>query len=113
MNIIISWLLSALAIYISAYILPGIVVAGAVAALVLAVVLGVINTFIRPILVVLTLPLTVVTFGLFSLVLNTLLIMVAGMVVPGVEIASFWWALLFGVVLALVSALLRSLERRV
>lgn len=110
MNTIIYWALSALAILIAAYILPGITVAGIIPALVLAIVLAVINTFIRPVLIALTLPLSVVTLGLFALVLNTLLIMLAAAVVPGVAVAGFWWALLFGIVLALVSAVLKKIQ---
>lgn len=110
MKIFIHWLLSAIAIGITAYILPGITVAGIVPALVLAVVLAIINTFIKPVLSILTLPLSIVTLGLFSLVLNTLLIMLAAAVVPGVTVAGFFSALLFGIVLALVSAVLKSFQ---
>ncbi|MCR4279167.1 MAG: phage holin family protein [Candidatus Zambryskibacteria bacterium] len=110
MNTIIYWALSALAILIAAYILPGITVAGIIPALVLAIVLAIINTFIRPVLIALTLPLSVVTLGLFALVLNTILIMLAAAVVPGVSVAGFWWALLFGIVLALVSAVLKKIQ---
>ncbi|PIP55771.1 MAG: hypothetical protein CO183_01495 [Candidatus Zambryskibacteria bacterium CG_4_9_14_3_um_filter_42_9] len=109
MHLIISWILSTLAIIVTAYILPGISVEGIMPALVLAVVLGAINTFLRPILIILTLPLSIITLGLFALVLNTLLIMLAAAIVPGVIIANFWWALLFGIVLALVSAVLKNL----
>jgi len=90
--------------------LPGITITGVVAALVLAVVLGVINAFIKPILVALTMPLTVLTLGLFSLVLNTLLIMLAAAVVPGVDIANFWWALLFGIVLGLITGFFKKID---
>lgn len=110
MHIFISWFISAVAIAISAYLLPGILVGGIVPALVLAVVLGAINTFIRPILVILTLPLTIITLGLFALVLNTLLIMLAAAIVPGVDILGFWWALIFGIVLAIVHSFLKSLD---
>ena len=110
MKIFISWIVSALAIVITAYLLPGIAVDGVVAALVLAVVLGAINTFIRPVLMILTLPLSIVTLGLFALVLNTILIMLAAAVVPGVAIANFWWALLFGIVLALIRTVLKRFE---
>lgn len=110
MKILISWLVSALAIAIAAYLLPGITVSGVVAVILLAIVLGVINTFIKPVLKVLTLPLTVMTFGLFSLILNTLLIMLAAAIVPGVDIANFWWALIFGIVIALVTAVLEKFD---
>ncbi len=111
MKIFISWFISAIAIAITAYLLPGISVDGVVAVLVLAVVLGAINTFIRPVLVVITLPLSIVTLGLFTLILNTLLIMLAAAIVPGVSIANFWWALIFGVVLALIHSFLKSFDK--
>src|SRR3989344_2931255 len=104
MKLFISWLISTLAIVITAYLLPGISIAGVVPALVLAIVLGVINTFIRPILLILTLPLTIITLGLFALILNTLLIMLAAAVVPGVAVSGFLSALLFGIILALISS---------
>lgn len=110
MKIFLHWILSALAIAIAAYILPGITVSGVVAAFVLAVVIAAINTFIRPVLIMLTLPLSIVTLGLFALVINTLLIMLAAALVPGVGVSGFFSALLFGIVLALVSAVLKSFQ---
>ncbi|MBI4037341.1 phage holin family protein, partial [Candidatus Daviesbacteria bacterium] len=94
MNILISWIISALAILAAAYILPGVQVQSLVTALVLAVVLGVINAFLKPILVILTLPLNILTLGLFILVINAVLVMLAGIIVPGFAVANFWWALL-------------------
>src|SRR3989344_1102006 len=102
MKIILRWAISAVAILVSAYLLSGIYVEGVVAALVLALVLGAINLFVRPILIILTLPLTILTLGLFIIILNTVLIMVAGAIVPGVTISSFFSALLFGLVLAVI-----------
>ena len=110
MNILIKWIVSAAAIAITAYLLPGVTVTGIVPVLVLAVVLGIINAFIRPILTLVTLPLSIVTLGIFSLILNTLLILLAEAVVPGFEIAGFWWAFLFGIVLALVTAVLKKVD---
>lgn len=110
MKLLIHWVVSALAIIVSAYILPGVHVDGLVAALVLAVVLGVINVFLRPLLILLTLPITVVTLGLFVLVINALLIMLAASIVPGFTVDSFLWALVFGIVLALVSSVLGMFE---
>ncbi len=110
MKILIAWIVSAVAIGIAAYLLPGISVAGAGAALILALVLGIINAFIKPVLKALTLPLNVVTFGIFSLILNTLLIMLAAAIVPGVDIANFWWALLFGLLIGLVTAVLENFD---
>lgn len=110
MKLLTKWLVSAVAIAITAYLLPGVTVSGLVPVLVLAIVLGIINAFIKPILSIITFPLSVVTLGIFSLILNTLLIMLADAVVPGFDIAGFWWALLFGIVLALVSAVLRKFD---
>jgi len=111
MKTLIHFVVSAIAILITAYVLPGVYVDGLFAALVLAVILGVINTFIRPVLVVLTLPLSIVTLGLFVLVINALLVMLASYIVPGFTVAGFWYAFLFGIVLAIVSYVLQIFER--
>jgi putative membrane protein len=111
MRIIIHWIVSALAIVIAAYLLPGVHVSGFVAALILAVVLGAINAFLRPLLVILTLPITILTLGLFVFVINGALVMLASYIVPGFAVDSFWWALLFGIVLAIVSAVLHMFEK--
>lgn len=110
MKIFTHWFLYALAIAIAAYLLPGISISGLVPLLVLSIVLAAINTFVRPVLIVLTLPLSIATLGLFTLILNTLLIMLAAAVVPGVMVAGFLWAFVFGIVLALVSATLKSFQ---
>ncbi len=82
---------------------------GFAAALVLAVVLALINLFVRPLLVFLTLPLTLLTFGLFLFVINAALILLAARIVPGFAVDGFWWALLYSAVLSLVGAVLHSL----
>ena len=105
-NKIISWLVATLAIIVSAYILPGVTVSSFFAAFVTALVLGIINAFIKPVLIILTLPLNVLTLGLFTFIINALLIMLTGIIVPGFEVASFWWALLFGLILSLVNFVL-------
>src|SRR3989344_3672600 len=96
------WFIAALSIGIAAYVVPGVEITfmGAVIA---AVVLGALNLFIRPILLVLTLPVTIVTLGLFSLVINALLVLLAAIVVPGFSVTGFWTALLFALVLAIVN----------
>ncbi len=104
MKLLLNWLVSAAAIMIAAYVLPGIDVSGWVVALILAIVLGAINAFVRPLMVLLTLPVTMLTLGLFLFVIDALVIMLAGAVVPGFMVASFWWALAFSLVLSLVSA---------
>ena len=96
------WLIAAVAILIAAYIVPGVTITP-VSALIAAVVLGALNFFIRPILMVLTLPINVLTLGLFSLVINALLIMLATYLVPGFAIADFWTAFLFALVLVVIN----------
>ena len=110
MKIIIHWIVSALAIIVTAYVLPGVHVNGFFVALVLAVVLGAINTVLRPILVILTLPISIMTLGLFVLVINALLIMLATFIVPGFSVVSFWWAFLFSIVLTVVNWVLQMFE---
>jgi putative membrane protein len=112
MNILISWLVSALVILTASYILPGVHVENFTAALVTAIVLGVINLFIKPFILLLTLPITLVTFGLFALVINAALILLAGSVVPGFTVDGFWWALLFSIVLSLINAFLNSANKQ-
>lgn len=102
MNLLIEWLITTLAIAITAYLLPGVVVAGFVAAVVAALVLGIVNVILKPLLVILTLPINIMTLGLFTLVINAFLILLTSRIVPGFEVAGFGSALLFGVVLAII-----------
>ncbi len=98
------WVVAAIAIGVAAYLVPGVHVT-LVGALVLAVVLALINLFIRPIISILTLPLSILTLGLFSLVVNTLLVMLAAAIVPGFSVAGFWSAFFFAILLALINTL--------
>lgn len=107
MKTILRFLISTIAILITAYILPGVHISGIVAALVLAVVLAVINIFIRPVLIFLTLPITVMTVGLFVLIINGFLVMLASYIVPGFTVDNFWWALLFSIVLTVINFVLQ------
>ena|SRR3972149_864265 len=110
MNILLSWILSGLVILAAAYLLPGVHVASFLSALVVALVLGIINAVLKPILVVLTLPINLLTFGLFTLVINAILIMLTTVVVPGFVVDSFWWALLFGLFLSVANSLLHKVS---
>ncbi len=101
------WLVSTIAILIAAYLLPGVEVT-LVGALVLAVVLAILNLFIKPILILLTLPINIVTLGLFSLVINALLVLLADKIVPGFAISGFWIAVLFSIVLSLINSVFRK-----
>lgn len=111
MQLLINWLVSALAILITAYFLPGVTVGGLVPALIFAVVLGILNIIIKPILLILTLPINILTLGLFTFVINALVIMLASYIVPGFAVAGFLWALLFGIILTLVMSVLNKLVK--
>jgi len=102
MKIFLHWLIAAAAIGIAAYIVPGVTI-DPISALIAAVVLGALNLFIRPIIVILTLPINVVTLGLFSLVINASLVLLATYLVPGFAVAGFWTAVLFAIVLSIVN----------
>lgn len=110
-NILFNWLLSALAIMVSAYVLPGVHVQGFMVALILAVILGIINAILRPILLILTLPINVLTLGLFTFVINAFLVMLAARIVTGFSVDSFLWALAFSLVLSLVNGFFHKLSR--
>ena len=102
------WIITALAIGITGYLLPGVIVNDPFAALIAAMVLSIVNMFIRPLLIILTLPVTILTLGFFALVINALLILLTSAIVPGFEVLGFWWAILFSIVLALINAFLLS-----
>ncbi len=105
MYLIFRWIMNALALLVAAAIVPGFGVASFYAALVGALVLGIVNTLIRPLLFVLTLPVNILTFGLFSFVLNALMLLLVGTIVKGVEVGGFVTAILAALVIWIVNAL--------
>lgn len=107
-NLIVSLLVATVSILILAYLLPGVQVAGFIAALITAIVIGLINAFVKPILKLLTLPVTILTLGLFLFVLNALMIMLADYIVSGFNVDNFWWALFFSFLLSLVTSIIGS-----
>jgi putative membrane protein len=106
MSYLIHWLLRAVAIIITAYLLPGVTLAGVGAALAAALVLGLINTFIKPVLILLTLPLNILTLGLLTFVINALLILLTSSLVPGFQVSGLLSALIFSLVLSIVNYVL-------
>lgn len=109
MNFFIKLILSALAVIITSYLLSGVVVDGFLVALIVAALLALLNTIVRPILVVLTIPITIFTLGLFLLVINAIIILIADEIIPGFEVNGFWWALLFSLILSIINALFQGL----
>ncbi len=109
MNLIIRLLLNGLAVVLTAYLLPGVNVKDYGTALVVALVLAVINVVVKPILVILTIPITILTLGLFLLVINAVIILLVSNLVGGFEVRGFWWALLFSLILSIFNSLFNDL----
>lgn len=109
MRVLIRWLVSALAVMLSAYLLPGVAVSSFMTALLVALVLGILNALIRPLLFLLTLPITILTLGLFTFVLNAIMILLTAYFVPGFSVHGFLWALLFSIVMSVIAGLLNGL----
>ena len=109
MRLLLVWLVNALALIAVAYLMPGVSVASFGSALVAALVLGLINAVVRPVLVLLTLPVTLVTLGLFIFVLNGLLFWMVGAWLEGFEVAGFWSGVFGAILFSLVSWALSAL----
>ena len=112
MKLLLVWLVNAVALVAVAYLLPGIRVDGFITALVAALVLGLVNTVVRPILVLLTLPVTLLTLGLFILVINGLLFWFVGSFISGFVVAGFWWGMIGAIAYSVVSWALSALLLR-
>ncbi|MCL4338504.1 phage holin family protein [Patescibacteria group bacterium] len=109
MGIIINLLTNGLAVVISAYLLPGVRVDGYLTAVMVAIVLGILNAIIKPILLIFTLPINILTLGLFTFVINAFIILIASSLVAGFHVLNFWWALLFSLILSIINSLLHYL----
>ncbi len=109
MSFLLNLLIGGLAVFLSAYILPGVTVDSFLTAIIVAVVLGVVNALVKPVLVLLTLPVTVVTLGLFLFIINALMVLLVAVVVPGFKVSGFWMALVFSLILSVISWFLHSL----
>ncbi|MBP0902591.1 phage holin family protein [Mariniflexile gromovii] len=111
MSLILRLLLTAFAVFILAYFLPGVTLSGDVyvTSIIVAIVLAVLNVFVKPILIILTLPITVVTLGLFLLVINALIILLADKLIDGFSVSSIWTAILFSILLSVLQSFLYSL----
>ena len=108
MKTILRVLLTALAVVILAKVLPGVAVDGYGSAIIVAIVIALLRFIVKPILVVLTLPITVITLGLFLLVINAIIIMMADFFVPGFDVSTIWWALLFSLLLSILQSIFHS-----
>lgn len=109
MTLLLVWILNAVTLLIVAYILPGIVVSSFWSAMGAALVLGLINMLVKPLLILLTLPITIVTLGLFLLVINALMFWLAGSILKGFQVNGFWWAVGGALFYSVISGFLTSL----
>ena len=100
-NILLKWLIYALLIVFVSWIVPGIEVDNFISAMLVCIILALINTFIKPLIQLIALPVTVITLGLFSLVINALMLMLAGWIAPGFEVEGFLNALIGSILLSL------------
>ncbi|MEQ8412988.1 MAG: phage holin family protein [Imperialibacter sp.] len=112
MNFLIKLLLSAISVILTSYLLPGVTVEGFWVAFLVAVFLSLLNVTLKPILVLFTIPITFLTLGLFLLVINALIIMIADYFIDGFYIDSFWWALAFGLILSIINSMLNELSAK-
>lgn len=110
MEILIKWVLYAASLLLIAWIVPGITLAGFNTALLAAVVIGFINVVIKPILILLTLPINILTLGLFTLIINALMFLLASKLVPGFQIIGFWSAFLGAFILSILSVVISGIE---
>jgi len=108
MNLLFRTLLTAIAVLVLANFLPGVEVVNFTTAIIVAAVLGFLNAIVRPILIILTLPMTIVTLGLFLLVINASMILLADKFIDGFSVRSFWTALLFSILLSILQSFLHS-----
>lgn len=108
MNLILRILLSAVAVVILAKILPGVGVDSYTTAIVVAIVLSLLNFIVKPILVILTLPVTILTLGLFLLIINAIIILLADYFIDGFQVNNIWWALLFSLLLSFLQSIFYS-----
>ncbi len=114
MNFLLRLIISTLAVLISSFILPGVHIQdnNFFIALLVAAVLAFLNAVIKPIMIVLTIPVTIVTFGLFLLVINAFMILLTDKLVDGFTVDNFWWALLFSFILSIITSILEGLKKR-
>ena len=111
MKFLVKLLVSSLAIILASYLLDGVDIDDFVTAVILAALLALLNVTLKPILIILTLPVTIFTLGLFLLVINAVTILLAGSIIPGVEVAGFWSAVWFSILVSLITWILEGLMK--
>lgn len=106
MSLLLKWLIMAMSIFLAARIMPGVEVRGLMAAAWVALFLGIVNVLLRPLLILLTLPINILTLGLFTFVINGFLVLLASSLVKGFLVRGLWSAIAFSVLLSLINYVL-------
>lgn len=111
MRLILKLLVSSLAVFFGAYILDGVYLDGFPTAILVAVLMGFLNAFLRPVLIILTIPITLITFGLFLLAINAVIILLADYALSGFIVDSFLTAVLYSIIVSLITWLLEAIAK--
>jgi len=111
MKLLARWIMGAMAVMAADWLLDGILVANFVTGMIVTAVLVMLNLVVKPLLVLLTIPFTLLTMGLFLLVINAVIILLAGEIVPGFTVDGFWPALWFSLIFAVVQSILEGINR--
>lgn len=109
MHVLLRIAFGTIAVLVAEYFLPGVTVNGMVTALVVAVVIALLNVLLKPILIILSLPVTILTLGLFLVIINGIIVYTADLLIDGFEVRDFWWALAFALVIGVVNTVLNAL----
>lgn len=112
LNLLIRLVISAIAIVIAAFLLSGVSVEDYWAALIVAAFLAILNSTVRPILIILTIPVTIFTLGLFLLLINALMVMIAAYFIDSFIVVNFWWALAFSLILSILNGLFSGMAKK-
>jgi putative membrane protein len=112
LNFIIRFFLNGLAVFVTAWLLDGVDVAGYGTALVVALVISIANVIVKPVLIILTIPITILTMGLFLLVINAIIILLVDSLVDGFVVHNFWWALLCSLILAVFNSMFNDISKK-
>ena len=112
MDFLIRLIISTLAVLVTAYLLPGVDVDNFLSAVIVAIILGFMNVLVKPLLILFSLPVVVFTFGLFLIAINIFIILLTDKLVDGFRVDGFWYALLFSIVLSMITSILNAIKRR-
>lgn len=112
MNFILQLFISAISVIVASYILPGVHADSFLTALLVAAVLSFLNSVVKPIMIILTIPVTLISFGLFLIVINAFIILLADKLIDGFEVRNFWWAVLFSLFLSFITSIFNSVQQK-